>query len=152
MSERGNPAGFGRRAIAFLIDNVLFWLPCLLIVLFIFEATYQSGSFNRLYFDESLFWAGLAFLLYMIPAAIVGWLYFAILEASGWQGTLGKKLLGIKVVDSAGGHIGFGNATVRYFSKILSAAPVYVGFLVAIASDEGLTWHDRIADTRVVMA
>lgn len=92
------------------------------------------------------------FVLCMLPAALVGWLYFTLMEIGAWQGTVGKKMLGLKVTDTAGGRIGFGKATVRYYSKIVSAVPLYAGFIVALFSSEGLTWHDRIADTRVVMA
>ena|ERR1700730_3449568 len=43
---------------------------------------------------------------------VVGWLYYSLLESSSWQGTLGKKLLGMRVMDLNGNRISFGRATV----------------------------------------
>ena len=52
------------------------------------------------------------------------WLYFALLESSPWQATVGKKILGLKVVHLDGSRISFGRATARYFSKFLSRFPI----------------------------
>lgn len=81
---------------------------------------------------------------------IVGWLYFSLMESSGWQATLGKRLVGIRVTDLDGKRITFGRATGRYFSKILSWATLYIGyFMVAFtAKKQGL--HDMLAGTLVL--
>ena len=42
-----------------------------------------------------------------IIGLIVSWVYFALMESSGTQGTLGKKALGIKVTDLKGNQISF---------------------------------------------
>jgi len=46
---------------------------------------------------------------------VSGWLYFALLDSSPWQGTLGKKFFGLIVTDTDGRRITFGRATRRYF-------------------------------------
>jgi uncharacterized RDD family membrane protein YckC len=51
---------------------------------------------------------------------MVGWVYFAAFESSGFQATLGKKAMGLKVTDLGGARISFGRATVRYLGKYLS--------------------------------
>jgi uncharacterized RDD family membrane protein YckC len=47
---------------------------------------------------------------------VSSWLYYALLESSRWQGTLGKKFFGLYVTDIQGNRITFGRATRRFFS------------------------------------
>jgi uncharacterized RDD family membrane protein YckC len=72
------------------------------------------------------------------------------MESGSMQGTLGKKLLGIKVTDMEGGRIGFGRATGRYFGKILSGMIFMVGFLMAAFTEKKQALHDMLAGTLVV--
>jgi uncharacterized RDD family membrane protein YckC len=58
----------------------------------------------------------------LVGLAVLEWLYFAALESSAWQATVGKRTLGLQVTDLEGRRIGFGRATGRFFAKILSAA------------------------------
>jgi len=81
---------------------------------------------------------------------IVIWLYFALLESSPYQATLGKMALGIKVVDIEGGRISFGRATGRFFGKYLSGMIFYIGFLLAAFSRRRQALHDMLANTLVV--
>jgi uncharacterized RDD family membrane protein YckC len=80
------------------------------------------------------------------------WLYFAILESSSWQATIGKKALNLVVTDEAGGRISFGQATGRYFSKILSGLILGFGFLMIAWNDRKQGLHDKIAGTLVYKA
>ena len=50
----------------------------------------------------------------------LGWAYFAGMESSERQATLGKSAMGIYVTDLNGQRITFLRATGRYFAKILS--------------------------------
>ena len=68
-------------------------------------------------------------IVYYILIIICGWLYFAIMESSSLQSTLGKQLLGITVTDSHGNEISFGRATARYFGKVVWL----LIFLIALA-------------------
>jgi uncharacterized RDD family membrane protein YckC len=43
------------------------------------------------------------------------WLYYAGLESSPWQGTLGKKFFGLYVTDTQGSRITFARASRRFF-------------------------------------
>jgi uncharacterized RDD family membrane protein YckC len=56
-------------------------------------------------------------LLSLIFSLLVNWLYFALLESSKQQATLGKMALGLKVTNMLEQPIGFGQATWRYFAK-----------------------------------
>lgn len=81
---------------------------------------------------------------------VIGWLYFSLMESSGWQATLGKRLCGIHVTDMNGNRITFGHATGRYFAKILSWATLYIGYLMAAFTEKKQGLHDILAGTLVV--
>jgi len=81
---------------------------------------------------------------------LIGWLYFAGLEGSSMQATLGKKLVNLKVCDLNGDPIGFGRATGRYFAKILSAIVLLIGFIMVGFTQRKQGLHDMIAGTLVV--
>jgi uncharacterized RDD family membrane protein YckC len=78
------------------------------------------------------------------------WLYFAVQESGADQATIGKKLLGLKVTDIYGDRISFGKATGRYFSKIISALILLIGYIMAAFTDKKQALHDMIAGTLVV--
>jgi uncharacterized RDD family membrane protein YckC len=54
------------------------------------------------------------FLLLLSLAA--SWLYWALMESSTWQATLGKKALGLYVTDLAGNRASFGKTSGRFFA------------------------------------
>ena len=82
----------------------------------------------------------------------INWLYFALLESSSMQGTLGKKALGMIVTDLSGNRIGFGRATGRYFGKILSAIILGIGFIMVAFTERKQGLHDLLANTLVYKA
>ncbi len=85
-----------------------------------------------------------------IVGVILGWLYFALMESSSKQGTLGKMALGIKVTDLSGNAISFGRATVRHFGKILSTIILLAGYLMVAFTAKKQGLHDMIAGCLVV--
>ena len=64
--------------------------------------------------------------------------------------TPGKRALGLKVIDQAGGPLTWGQAIGRYLGTILSAMIMGIGFLMAAFDDQKRTLHDRLAGTRVI--
>lgn len=133
-------AGFGRRVGAFLVDIVLVYA-----VLFVAGAVWITQGMKGS--PQMNVW-----LVLLYPAVWgVGWLYWAGLESSGLQATLGKRVVGLMVTDMAGQRISFGRATGRYFGKILSAMLFYVGFLMAAFTDKKQALHDMLAGTLVVL-
>ena len=50
-----------------------------------------------------------------------GWLYWALLESSAWQGNArARRCLGLRVTDLEGRRISFARASGRYFGKLFS--------------------------------
>jgi uncharacterized RDD family membrane protein YckC len=81
---------------------------------------------------------------------IIRWLYYALLESSPHQASLGKMALGLIVTDLEGNRIGFGRATGRFFAKFLSALTLGIGYMMAGWTERKQALHDMIAGTRVM--
>jgi uncharacterized RDD family membrane protein YckC len=82
--------------------------------------------------------------------AIIAWLYYAIQESYAKQATIGKQALGIVVTDIQGKPIDFVKATIRYFSKIISALILLIGYIMAAFTEKKQALHDIIAGTLVL--
>jgi uncharacterized RDD family membrane protein YckC len=76
---------------------------------------------------------------------IVPWFYFAYLESSRNQATLGKLALRIAVTDLQGNRITFARATLRFFAKIVSVITLFVGFIIIAFTRYKQGLHDMIA-------
>ena len=77
-------------------------------------------------------------------------IYYALMESSKYQATLGKIVMGIKVVNKDGQRLDFSKALLRNLSKILSALIMGIGYIMIIFDDRKQGLHDKIADTFVV--
>jgi len=138
--------GFWRRAVALLIDA--FIVSILQVAVFTalgIPIVPDPETFGQGVSGEVSGTEGIAQLL----GAAVGWLYFAGLESSAWQATLGKKALGMYVTDLGGARIGFLRATGRYFAKILSALILLIGYFMAAFTVRKQALHDKMAGTLV---
>ncbi len=80
----------------------------------------------------------------------VWWLYYAILESSARGATLGKRILGLRVVDMDGRRLGFGRATWRFFAKLLSLLTFMIGYVMAVFTPKNQALHDYLAKSLVI--
>ena len=151
-------AGFWKRLVAYIIDSIIISVASG-ILLIPFLAVVGLGIFSmhdsNLSYDTDtavgLIIAMIAgYLVLVAGIAIAGWLYFALMESSSQQGTLGKMALGIKVTDMAGSRISFGRATGRYFAKMISSLTLGVGYIMAGFTQQKQALHDIIAGCLVV--
>ncbi len=134
-------AGFWLRFWAYLIDCVILGLLPVLISLII----------APLFFTGVAALAILGVWIFILPVVLAeGWLYYALMESSSYQATLGKRALGLKVTGLSGEQITFGTATIRYFSKILSALMLHIGFIMAAFTQKKQALHDMIASCLVI--
>ncbi len=81
---------------------------------------------------------------------VLRWLYFALMESSRYQATIGKLALGIIVTNMQGQRIGFGQATGRYFGKFISAFTLMIGFMMAGWTEKKQALHDMLAGCLVI--
>lgn len=142
-------AGFWRRFAAYVIDMLIvgaaaFVLYMLLVFVVIVPAAASGGH----HVNEAAF--GGSFLLLWLAVIVGQWLYFALCESSSWQATPGKLALNLCVTDMYGRRIGFGQATGRYFGKILSGFIFDIGFMMAGWTARKQALHDLMASCCVV--
>ena len=151
-------AGFWKRLVAYFIDSIIISVASG-ILLIPFLAVVGLGIFSMhdsdLSYDTDtavgLIIAMIAgYLVLVAGIAIAGWLYFALMESSSQQGTLGKMALGVKVTYMVGNRISFGRATGRYFAKMISSLTLGVGYLMAGFTQQKQALHDIIAGCLVV--
>ncbi len=128
-------AGFWMRFGAALIDGILLGIVAGIIAFIIVMATGDSAAVSNI--------ASFVNFLLGIP-------YFIVMESGPRQATLGKMALGLKVTDMEGGRINAGQAAIRYFSKILSAIILLIGYIMAAFTPKKQALHDIIAKTLVV--
>src|SRR5687768_13705227 len=107
--------GFWIRVVAYIIDAIVLTIVTIPIGL-IFGISMMAGFDPTAAANQDAM-AG-ADLVANLLSLVLGWLYYALMESSGMQATLGKKALGMIVTDENGNRIGFGRATGRYFAKI----------------------------------
>ena len=89
---------------------------------------------------------------YYTLAALVVWGYFAGLEASPLQATLGKLAVGVRVTTLEGRRVGLGRASARLWAKLLSLALLGLGFVLAGVDARKQALHDKVAGTLVMLA
>lgn len=141
-------AGFWFRALAAIIDGVLCQAATFVIILPLAIAlgALMAGTSS----PSDIEAAGLS--LGYVFGIFIQWLWFTIAESSKWQASIGKKVVGLKVTDENGERISFGKANGRYWSKILSALILCIGFAMIAFTKKKQGLHDKIAGTLVVKA
>jgi uncharacterized RDD family membrane protein YckC len=137
--------GFWIRVLAYIIDAlILQFATSLLAIAGVGTALGLGGASDAAA-------GGAVFGVYGL-VLVANWLYYAVLESSTWQGTLGKQALKLVVTDEHGERIGFGRATGRYFAKYLSTMIFLVGFMMVGWTGRKQGLHDMIAGTLVQRA
>ena len=137
---RAGYAGFWCRFAAMLIDAIILSVGASIIgsIIGAFVRAAMPGTVEE------------ALVLCKIIALAMGWLYFALMESSSTQGTLGKMALGIIVTDMNRGRVSLGRATGRHFAKFVSVLTLLIGYIMAGFTDKKQALHDMIADCLVL--
>jgi uncharacterized RDD family membrane protein YckC len=126
-------SGFWRRFVAYLIDSILLSIVFWLLVLILGGIGGDGGIV-------------VGYVLGLV--LIFG--YYAYMESSERQATVGKIALGIKVTDLNGQRVSFGKALGRNLGKIISALILYIGFIMAAFTEKKQALHDIMAGCLVV--
>ena len=141
-----NYAGFWLRLVAAVIDAIIMTLITLIPA---FLVGYMIGV-NMAGTAPSYEIEATAEAVGNLMGFVVGWLYYTLMESSKYQATLGKKLLGLRVVDLDGNRIGFGKANGRYFGKLLSLFTLLIGHLMMGWTKRKQSLYDKMAGCLVV--
>jgi uncharacterized RDD family membrane protein YckC len=129
-------AGFWQRGLAFLIDWLVVVVISMPVIVLAFGAEYFSLDPERRAWD------------------IVTWLLIGIVVVGFWRycgATPGKLALGLKIVDAqTGARPSTGRLVLRFVCYLLSALPLYLGFIWIAIDRRKQGWHDKIAGTVVI--
>lgn len=140
-------AGFWIRFLAHVIDSVVLSavvVPLMFLVI-------GMGALGSARNQGAAATAALAlFTIIFVVLFASQWLYYALMESSGKQGTLGKMVLKLKVTDMNGNRITFGRASGRYFAKWISSMTMLIGYIMAGFTEKKQALHDFIAATVVL--
>ncbi len=132
------------RIIAIIIDNIILYVVAWLLLALVLTPLLFLGA-------PSLFWLGFDWLVLPFVSGILGVLYFVILEVY-WDGTLGKKIMGLRAQMTNGNKVTLDKAFIRNISKIHPLL-LLLDWLIAFVTpgdDRRQKYTDRIAGTTVV--
>lgn len=137
-------AGIPLRFVAVLLDAIIVLFPLGIVVGLLAGGGYAESG-------DGYANAGVAIenraVLWLVTLAVG---YYVICEAATGA-TIGKKMVGIRVVGEDGENITFGAAVTRNLLRLVDALFFYfVGFLFALLSSRGQRLGDRAAHTIVV--
>jgi uncharacterized RDD family membrane protein YckC len=154
-------AGFWLRVVAAIIDGLVLAVPMVPIYLITFASLIPQFMNHGDEFGRNPF----ALVSAMLPrlmfirfvTILLMWLYWSLLESSSWQATLGKKALGLSVVDLQGRRISFGRATGRFFAgrgaplfPYLGALYFFISSICAGFTEKKQALSDMIAGCLVI--
>lgn len=138
-------AGFWRRGVALAIDAL--WMGTLILgLLYLFDPMTAQELQELLTQDDlPLDWKAMI-INHFLPAALIIVLWYR------YATTPGKCLVDCKVVDATTGMPPtLTQAITRYLSYILAAIPLGLGFLWILWDKRRQGWHDKIANTVVIV-
>ena len=137
--------GFWIRVVAYIIDGIL--LNIVFGVLgVVMGVSLMPTRFSNLDSVDALGAMGQL----QLVSLILTWLYFALMESSARGATVGKMILGLRVVTDQGNRLSFLHATGRFFAKFISTIILCIGFIMVAFTDRKRGLHDIIASTLVV--
>lgn len=146
-------AGFWRRAFACIVDGIL--INILLSPLYfgwVWPAlTASSADRSPDEMDPAQAFAIMGTMMgYVLVAAVLETIYYAALDSSSYQASLGKMAFGIRITDLEGRRISFGRALLRRLARIVTAFTIGIGFLMVLWTRRRQTLHDMMVGTLVV--
>ncbi len=141
-------ASFLSRFVAWFVDRVVVYVGFLggsMLNSFFVSVAADAGAGP----NPGLAVVSLGVMLTLIVAVVAYYVYF---EQSVSGATLGKRLLGIRVVDLQGRRISLGRSMIRTLVSPFSGALFCIGFLMALVTAKRQALHDLAAGTLVIVA
>jgi uncharacterized RDD family membrane protein YckC len=154
----GNYAGFATRGVAFMIDVLLLSITVVIVAGF-FSTTVKMMQLQvlamKLETISPLLTKLVDFLFspafYSIVSVSFVLFYYLFLWTVAGQ-TIGKAVMGIRIVSQDGRKLKLTQAIVRYFGYYVSAIALGLGFFWVLFDDRRMAWHDKLANTCVLYA
>ncbi|MCX7635475.1 MAG: RDD family protein [Syntrophales bacterium] len=144
--------GFWRRLAAALIDQTILGFLYIFIMI-AGMAAFQAGfGMDVSSWDpevEKFGDVGKWWVAYQLLCGVVNAGYFIYFHGS-WGQTPGKRLLGLKVIQTSGDAMTYGVAFLRWVGYIVSSVFLFMGYLWVAFDRRKQGWHDKIAATVVI--
>jgi len=135
-------ASFGSRLTAIIIDLVI--ISSISIISLIFGLSLIDQELN-IYDSKTI----ILFAPALLGLLLISSSYFILLH--GFSGkSIGKIILGLKIINREGKTIDYWGAFIRWIGYFLSLGFIFIGFLWALIDKDSQTWHDKLAKTYVV--
>jgi uncharacterized RDD family membrane protein YckC len=137
-------AGWGRRFAAYCLDSLILLLPFFVAI----PLLIVGGE------EENDAAAAIGFVVFAL-AFVAQPVYFTVLTGRESGQTLGKRAVGLRVMDArTGARIGYGRAFVRWLLQVVfwnaCFVPGILDNLWPLWDDQRQTWHDKGANSVVV--
>ena len=149
-------AGFWLRFVAYLIDPVILGIVCMILIVVVVFASGIAAMIRNMPENPTpdMFLRGafvLAILALVAITTVITWLYYAWMESSPSQGTLGKMAMGLIVTDMQYRPVSFARASGRFFAKFITGLiPLCIGYIMAGFTAKKQALHDMIASCLVL--
>ncbi|MEV8378581.1 RDD family protein [Kribbella sp. NPDC056861] len=145
----GELAGWGSRVGASLLDGLVSGVP--VIIGYVVLLTSVSNNGENIYSDGSPSSGAIVVFVIGILASIGLWVWNRVIRQGNTGQSVGKSVLGIKLVDSASYQpIGAGKAFLRDFLRGIFDQACLLNSLWPLWDDKKQTWHDKVMSTYVV--
>lgn len=141
-----NLAGFGWRLLAYIADSFIMSYPIAFLRPEGFDAIYKRALNGGATVDDLGTMMQFNLLTFLVMA-----MYHTICEFSPLQGSLGKKLFRLTVVDADGRRLSFFRALTRNIGKIVSGTALFIGYLWVLWDNRKQAWHDKWAKAYVLV-
>ena len=138
-------AGLQLRIVAFILDVMVLiafgmLFAAAVLALLVIDADNGNPS------DRAFLISGVILALYFV--AFVP-LYHILLWSSRGQ-TVGMMAVHIRILSRNGGRVSLWRSALRFFGRVFSVLPLFLGLLMALFDRKRRTLHDRLAGTVVV--
>ncbi len=145
--------GFWRRLWAYMVDKFILYLISLILFLIGLIAMGLGGvsPWSIVMTGDLPRGMGLFMALYLMTALLMDMVYYIWFHGTVGQ-TLGKRLLGLRVIRISGEKMTLGIAFLRWVGSLVSGIFFFLGFLWIAFDGRKQGWHDKIAATLVVRA
>lgn len=149
-------AGFWLRFVAYLIDSVILGIVYVVLIVVVIFASGIAAMLRNLpeHPTPDMFLRGafiVAILVLMAIATVITWLYYAWMESSPSQGTLGKMAMGLIVTDMQYRPVSFARSSGRFFARFITRLiPLWIGYIMAGFTAKKQALHDMIASCLVL--
>lgn len=147
QTNEGKIASFWLRLLAFVIDVIIVGGSILFTEILSIPAELAHLLFPNQTIGEFLLNIQVFTIVLIL---LIFWLYYSLMDSLKTQGTVGKLIVGLKVVNLFGDRIGFGKASVRFFLNFISLGLLGIGHLFALFSENKQTIHDRLSDSEIL--